>query len=180
MAATSSHDDTVRLWETTDPARPRALARLRGHIGNVKPVAFSPDGTTLASDSDDRTVRIWDVPHPRHAAPIAVLRGHRHFVDALAYSPDGLPRHHQPRPVGPSLPPSRLRPAVPASRGGRPGLKPAQAQRARRARGTKDHGGTSKGARSSWSVTRRRVEIRAHHSALSGCTGPRPAAGGKS
>ncbi|MFJ6551180.1 WD40 repeat domain-containing protein [Streptomyces luteogriseus] len=81
MAATSSFDDTIRLWDITDPARPGCWT-LTGHEGNVKPVAFSPDGRALAPGSDDRDVRIRDLTDPHHAVPVAVLEGHRHFVDA--------------------------------------------------------------------------------------------------
>lgn len=88
MAATSSFDDTIRLWDITDPARPGCWT-LTGHEGNVKPVAFSPDGRALAPGSDDRDVRIRDLTDPHHAVPVAVLEGHRHFVDALAYRRDG-------------------------------------------------------------------------------------------
>ena len=33
----------------------------QGHTGAVNSVAYSSDGTQLASGSDDNTVRIWDV-----------------------------------------------------------------------------------------------------------------------
>lgn len=45
-------DDTIRLWNLTDPAHPSPLGQpLTGHTGTVFSVAFSPDGHTLASVS---------------------------------------------------------------------------------------------------------------------------------
>ena len=37
------------------------LQTLEGHLGSVNTVAFSPDGSKLASGSYDNTIRVWDV-----------------------------------------------------------------------------------------------------------------------
>jgi Flp pilus assembly protein TadB len=49
-------------------------------------VAYSPDGTTLASGGDDRTIRTWDTHTGQQQHQ---LTGHTGPVWAVAYSPDG-------------------------------------------------------------------------------------------
>ncbi|KAK9469867.1 WD40-repeat-containing domain protein [Lipomyces arxii] len=58
---------------------------LTEHTGEVWFVAFSNDGTKLASASKDYTVIIWDVPS---FEKICTLTTHTDAVTALAWSPD--------------------------------------------------------------------------------------------
>ena len=73
----------VWLYDVTTS---RELALLTGHTGVVETVAFSPDGTTLASGSHDNTVKLWDVATQTN---IATLEGHIDVVTSVSYSSDG-------------------------------------------------------------------------------------------
>ncbi|MGH3826516.1 MAG: TIR domain-containing protein [Pseudonocardiaceae bacterium] len=89
--ASGSDDETVRLWNVTDPTHPMPLGLpLIGHINAVEAVVFSPDGHTLASGSFDQTVRLWNVTDPAHPTPLGQpLTGHTDGVTAVAFSPEG-------------------------------------------------------------------------------------------
>ncbi|MEU9009557.1 hypothetical protein AB0D12_07190 [Streptomyces sp. NPDC048479] len=89
--ATANYDRTVRLWDVSDPTRPKQLGKpLTGHTSWVSSAVFSPDGRTLASASDDGTVRLWNVQDPDHPRPLgAPLTRNGGTVYLLAFSPDG-------------------------------------------------------------------------------------------
>ena len=63
----------------------RAYQRLSGHSGPVHSVAFSSDGTRLASSSAD-TALLWN---PDTGVQLAVLSGHKGLVNEVVFSSDG-------------------------------------------------------------------------------------------
>jgi len=56
LAATSSEDGTVKLW---DLAEAKQLKSWQAHPGGVRSIAFTPDGRILTCGRD-RLVRLWD------------------------------------------------------------------------------------------------------------------------
>jgi WD40 repeat protein len=73
----------VRLWRVSDGAPLRTLS---GHTLNVWSVAWSPDGSQVASGSFDRTVKIWNADDGTLGR---TLTGHTQAVVGIAISPDG-------------------------------------------------------------------------------------------
>ncbi|MGE5194014.1 MAG: protein kinase domain-containing protein, partial [Deltaproteobacteria bacterium] len=71
------------LWRLCNSGRGLYL---HGHTGAVLSVAFSPEGTTLASASWDGTVGLWDAATGKRQR---ALRGHSPSAWAVAFSPDG-------------------------------------------------------------------------------------------
>ena len=73
--------DVIRLWHVGDRDRgePKPLAELKEHRGRVFSLAFSPDGTRLASGGrvppypGSGEILLWDLNDPSHPRRIAKL-----------------------------------------------------------------------------------------------------------
>ncbi|MGB9596295.1 MAG: protein kinase domain-containing protein [Candidatus Poribacteria bacterium] len=61
------------------------IPSLVGHIESISSLAFSPNGSMIASGSRDSTIKIWD---SQTGQLIKTLAGQRNFITSIAFSPD--------------------------------------------------------------------------------------------
>ena len=76
---------SIGIW-LYDTATLEEVALLTDHTWEVVCVAFSPDGSLLASGSEDTTVRVWDAKTGEKIYPPL---SHTRAVESVEFSPDG-------------------------------------------------------------------------------------------
>ncbi len=81
--ASGGADRMVKLWDAVSGS---SIRTYRGHRDFVSAVAFSPDGSTLASASRDGHVKLWSTASRRLSRTLTRQAGQ---VGALAFSPAG-------------------------------------------------------------------------------------------
>jgi WD40 repeat protein len=83
LACESRRDQAILLYRLQDFSLWRTL---QGHTADINCLAYSPDGSLLASGSWDNSLRLWRV---KDGACLHTIKGHRAGVLDLAFSPDG-------------------------------------------------------------------------------------------
>jgi len=104
---TGSWDGTAWLWETASLAlthmqqvvydklgikvrgkllKGKLLVTYEGHSGQVRSVAFSPDGSKVLTGATDRTARLWETASGKL---LVTYEGHTGSVESVAFSPNG-------------------------------------------------------------------------------------------
>jgi WD40 repeat protein len=82
LASVRRTGQQIELW---NPTTGHLRSKIKGHTGVIWDLAFSPDGTHLASACSDTMVRIWDPTRDQEARSLA----EHDDVRGVAFGPDG-------------------------------------------------------------------------------------------
>ena len=81
ILAASSYDGAIKLWNFQSG---KLLQNIKAHEKRIYGIAFSPDGTMIASASRDKTIKLWDLK----GNLLKTLEGHTFDVNQVSFNPD--------------------------------------------------------------------------------------------
>jgi WD40 repeat protein len=96
-------ESSIFFFDVTSPGSPKQLGKslsmsmgykidklYYGTLGYIESIAFSPDGSILASGNSEDTILLWDVSSPESPKQLGEpLTVHSDWVRSVAFSPDG-------------------------------------------------------------------------------------------
>ncbi|MFI6976750.1 hypothetical protein ACIBMX_48605 [Streptomyces phaeochromogenes] len=90
LLAGADDEARLRLWDMTDPARPKEFTKTPTDHDVVTQATFVPGDRTLVTAGADETIRVWDVADPTRPKELGKpMTGHTGAIGSLALSPDG-------------------------------------------------------------------------------------------
>jgi energy-coupling factor transporter ATP-binding protein EcfA2 len=81
ILAASSYDGKIKLWNFRSG---KLIQSIKAHEKRIYGIAFSPDGTMIASASRDKTIKLWDLK----GNLLKTLEGHTFDVNQVSFNPD--------------------------------------------------------------------------------------------
>ena len=78
--------DSLRIWDAHTGAEIRVL---RGHAGPVQLVAYSPEGSLIASLAPPGDLRLWSSAAEPESRPLVLSDWHQRMGQLFAFSPNG-------------------------------------------------------------------------------------------
>jgi WD40 repeat protein len=84
-ACTTAPASSHGLPTASGSAQVATISAYRGHTGTVFAVAWSPDGTRIASEGNDGTIQVWEASRGYR---LLTFTGHTAPVRGVAWSPD--------------------------------------------------------------------------------------------
>jgi WD40 repeat protein len=92
IVATGHWDSKIRVWDIEQASAPKMLFEWQAHTGHVCDVAFSPDGSCIASVGWDHQTEIWNIDYDSMKATAGLQledKAHTDILRSVAYSPSG-------------------------------------------------------------------------------------------